>query len=55
MVIQANATLSYWWYVNICPGNDLVPSGKDPLPEPMVTQIYVAVWAYNEFRQWLSQ
>ena len=27
--------------VNIGSGNGLVPSGNKPLPEPMLTQIYV--------------
>ena len=31
----------YWWSVNIGSGNDLVPSGNKPLPEPMLIQIYV--------------
>ena len=25
-------------------GNGLVPLGNKPLPEPMLTQIYVAIW-----------
>ena len=29
--------------VNIGSGNGLVPSGNKPLPEPMLTQIYVAI------------
>ena len=29
---------------DIGPGNDLVPSDNKPLPEPMLTQIYVAIW-----------
>ena len=29
--------------VNIGLGNGLVPSGNKPLPEPMLTQIYVVV------------
>ena len=28
---------------NIGSGNGLVPSGNKPLPEPMLTQIYVAI------------
>ena len=28
---------------NIASGNGLVQSGKKPLPEPMLTQIYVAI------------
>ena len=39
-----NDTELYWWSVNICSGNDLVPSGNEPLPEPMLTYISVAVW-----------
>ena len=41
----------------ICSGNDLVPSGNKPLPEPMLTQIYVAHMAslgLNELRLQLS-
>ena len=30
--------------VNIGSGNGLVPSGNKPLPEPMLTQISVAMW-----------
>ena len=33
-------------YVNIDSGNGLVPSGNKPLPEPMLTQIYVAKWRH---------
>ena len=33
-----------WWSVNIGSGNGLVPSGNKLLPEPMLTQIYVAIW-----------
>ena len=29
---------------NIGSGNGLVPSGNKPLPEPMLTQIGVAIW-----------
>ena len=29
--------------VNIGSGNGLVPSGNKPLPEPMLTQLYVAI------------
>ena len=31
--------LAYWWWVNIGSGNGLVLS--KPLPEPVLTQIYV--------------
>ena len=30
--------------VNIGSGNGLVPLGNKPFPEPMLTQIYVAIW-----------
>ena len=29
---------------NIGSGNGLVPSGNKPLPEPMLTQFFVALW-----------
>ena len=32
------AKKTHWWLVNIGSGNDLVPSGKKLLPEPMLTQ-----------------
>ena len=38
------ASESHWWLVNIGSGNGLVPSGNKPLPEPMLTPIYVAIW-----------
>ena len=41
---QVNATTLHWSLVNIGAGNGLVPSGNNPLPEPMLTQIYVAIW-----------
>ena len=41
---QVNATESQYWGVNIGSGNVLVPSGNKPLPEPLLTQIYVAIW-----------
>ena len=36
----------YWWQVTIVSGNGLVPSGNKPLPEAMLTQIYVATWCH---------
>ena len=30
--------------VNIGSGNGLVPSGNKPLPEPILTQIYITIW-----------
>ena len=41
-----NAMDSYWWYVNIGSGLTLVPSGDKPLPEPIFTQFYVAIWRH---------
>ena len=38
------ATVRISRQVNICSGNALVPSGNKPLPEPMLTQNYVATW-----------
>ena len=34
----------YWWQVNIGSVNGLVPSGTKPLPEPMLANIYIAIW-----------
>ena len=36
----------HWWSVNIGSGNGLVTSGNKPLPEPMLTQIFVAIWCH---------
>ena len=45
-----------WWSVNIGSGNGLVPSGTKPLPEPMLTQISVAIWCHyatmSQLNQW---
>ena len=41
---QMNVTGPYWWQVIIGSGNGLVPTGNKPLPEPMLTQIFVAIW-----------
>ena len=38
------ATEQLWWWVNIGSGNGLVGWGNMPLREPMLTQIYVAIW-----------
>ena len=43
---QMNVNGPYWWWVNIGSGHGLVPSGNKPLPEPMLTQIYVAIWCH---------
>ena len=41
-----NATRPHWYLVNIGLGNGLVPSGNNPLPEPMLTQIYIVIWRH---------
>ena len=33
--------------VNIGSGNGFVPSGNKPLPEPVLTQIYFAIWRHQ--------
>ena len=33
--------------INIGSGNGLVPSGNKPLPDPMLTQIYVPIWRHQ--------
>ena len=33
--------------VNIGAGNGLVPSGNEPLSEPMLTKIYVIIWRHK--------
>ena len=38
-----NATGPYC-EANIGSGNGFVPAGNKPLPEPMLTQIYIAIW-----------
>ena len=43
---QVNATTPHRSLVNIGSGNDLVPSGTKPLPEPMLTQFYVTIWRH---------
>ena len=32
--------------IKIDSGKGLVPSGNKPLPEPKMTQIYVAIWRH---------
>ena len=44
IVPQMSAARPHWWLFNIGPGNGLVPSGNTPLPEPMLTKVYVAIW-----------
>ena len=50
-----NVTGPHWWSVNIGSGNGLVPSHNKPLPEPMLTQISVAIWRHQatmSFNTW---
>ena len=35
---EVNVTRPHWWKVNICLGNGLMPSGNNPLPEPVLTR-----------------
>ena len=37
---------TYWWNVNIGSGDGLAWSGGKPLPEPKLTQIFVAIWSH---------
>ena len=46
VIIEMNATVPYWWSVNIGSGNGLVPSGNKTLPEPVLTKISDAIWRY---------
>ena len=45
---QLNAKGSYWWRLNIGSGNGLVSPDNKPLPEPVLTQLYVTIWCHNE-------
>ena len=38
---KLNSTKTHWWLVIISSGNGLLQSGSNPLPEPMLTQIFV--------------
>ena len=40
---QMNVTEPYWWSANCGLGKGLEPSSTTPLPEPMLTQIYVDI------------
>ena len=55
-LIKRSATNTHWWWVNTGSGNGLVPSDTKPLPEPMMTQIFVTIWhhyatSYKPIRQ----
>ena len=43
---HVNTARLHWWLFNIVSGNGLVPSGNKPSPEPMLIQVYVAIWPY---------
>ena len=49
---HVNATEHLFWQVNIGSGNGLVLSSNKPLPEPMLTQIYVAIYVTRQ--QWVN-
>ena len=40
---HVNVTEHLWLEVNMGSGNGLVPSGNKPLPEPMLTDLYVVI------------
>ena len=44
----SHITRPHWWWVSIGSGNGLLPSGKTPLHESMLTQIYVAIWRHKD-------
>ena len=44
--VEYHKTLAHFWLINIGSGNGLVPDGTKPLPEPVLTQIYVNMWYY---------
>ena len=52
---HVNATRPHWWLVKIGSGNDYVPSGNKPLPEPMLTQIYFAIWCQSKLVQVMTK
>ena len=43
---QSNATKPCWSLANVSSGNGVMPSGNKPLPEPMLTQFYGAIWRH---------
>ena len=43
---EMNATKPCQWEAKIGLGDGLVPPGNKPLPEPVVTQIDVAIWRH---------
>ena len=51
--LQVNATRPHLWLVKLGSDNGLVPSGNKPLPEPMLTQFFVAIWYHQTTMSWL--
>ena len=41
-----NATEPYWLLVKIGSGTGFVTPGNKPLPEPMLTKIFNAIWRH---------
>ena len=41
---QVNARGPYGWLIKIGPGNGLVPSGNNPVPELMLIKYHNAIW-----------
>ena len=41
-----NVIRPYWWLVTIGSGSILMPAGNKSLPEPLLTQISIAIWSY---------
>ena len=46
IALSKNVVGSYWWQVNTGSGNDLVPSGNEPLIVSMSTQFYAAIYRH---------
>ena len=44
---QKNTTEYIWRSVNDGSGDGLLPSGDKPVPEPMLSQLYVAIWRHQ--------
>ena len=49
-----NDTEPTLWQVNIGFGNGLFPSSNKPLPEPMLIQIYNAIWHHKSTMSWID-
>ena len=45
-IMNINCGITHWSDVNFISGNGLVLLGNKPLPEPMLPQIYIAVWRH---------